>query len=113
MGAEHGRVRGQAAGKGALQGGGFACGKIDRQGTAVGGGEYDVGTTVTLVATPAEGYRFARWLDPYNNVVTEAETYSFVVYDPDGDPLTPTTIIYTAVFDPIVVEQPVEEVPVV
>ncbi len=86
---------------------------VSGQGTAVGGGEYDVGTTVTLVATPAEGYRFARWLDPYNNVVTEAETYSFVVYDPDGDPLTPTTIIYTAVFDPIVVDQPVEEVPVV
>ena len=64
----------------------------------------DVNATVTLVATPAEGFRFARWLDPYGNVVTESNTYSFVVYDPDGDPLTPTTINYTAVFEPVQVD---------
>ena len=74
---------------------------VSGQGTAEGGGNYDVNTTVTLVATPAEGYRFARWLDPYNNVVTESNVYTFVVYDPDGDPLTPTTINYTAVFEPL------------
>lgn len=74
---------------------------VQGQGTAEGGGSYDVNTTVTLVATPAEGYRFARWLDPYNNVVTESNVYTFVVYDPDGDPLTPTTINYTAVFEPL------------
>ncbi len=74
---------------------------VSGQGTAEGGGAYDVNTSVTLTATPAEGYRFARWLDPYNNVVTESNTYQFVVYDPDGDPLTPTTINYTAVFEPI------------
>jgi serine/threonine-protein kinase len=74
---------------------------VQGQGTAEGGGSYDVNTTVTLVATPAEGYRFARWLDPYNNVVTESNVYTFVVYDPDGDPLTPTTINYTAVFEPV------------
>ncbi|MBR1796646.1 MAG: Stk1 family PASTA domain-containing Ser/Thr kinase [Clostridiales bacterium] len=77
---------------------------VSGQGTAEGGGAFDVNTTVTLVATPAEGYRFARWLDPYNNVVTESNVYTFVVYDPDGDPLTPTTITYTAVFEPIVVD---------
>ena len=74
---------------------------VSGQGTAEGGGAYDVNTTVTLTATPAEGYRFVRWLDPYNNVVTESNVYTFVVYDPDGDPLTATTINYTAVFEPI------------
>ena len=74
---------------------------VSGQGTAEGGGAYDVNTTVTLTATPAEGYRFVRWLDPYNNVVTESNVYSFVVYDPDGDPLTATTINYTAVFEPV------------
>ena len=87
---------------------------VSGQGTAEGGGAYDVNTTVTLVATPAEGYRFARWLDPYNNVVTEANVYTFVVYDPDGDPLTPTTINYTAVFEPVQVDPnviPPEQLP--
>lgn len=74
---------------------------VSGQGTAEGGGAYDVNTTVTLTATPAEGYRFVRWLDPYNNMVTESNVYTFVVYDPDGDPMTPTTINYTAVFEPL------------
>lgn len=74
---------------------------VSGQGTAEGGGAYDVNTTVTLTATPAEGYRFVRWLDPYNNMVTESNVYTFVVYDPDGDPMTPTTINYTAVFEPV------------
>ena len=73
---------------------------VSGQGTAEGGGSYDINTTVTLVATPADGFRFVHWLDPYNNVVTESNVYTFVVYDPDGDPLTPTTINYTAVFEP-------------
>lgn len=81
---------------------------VNGQGTAEGGGSYDVNATVTLVATPAEGFRFARWLDPYGNVVTESNTYSFVVYDPDGDPLTPTTINYTAVFEPVQVDPGVQ-----
>lgn len=74
---------------------------VSGQGTAEGGGAYDVNTTVTLTATPAEGFRFVRWLDPYNNMVTESNVYTFVVYDPDGDPMTPTTINYTAVFEPV------------
>lgn len=30
-------------------------------GTVTGGGEYEIGATVTLTATPNEGYRFVRW----------------------------------------------------
>lgn len=33
------------------------------QGTVSGGGTYDAGTVVTLVATPASGYTFSRWSD--------------------------------------------------
>ena len=33
-------------------------------GTVTGGGEYNVGDTVTLTATPKEGFRFIRWTEP-------------------------------------------------
>jgi hypothetical protein len=34
---------------------------LDQGGTITGGGTYDEGTSVTLTATPAAGYRFDRW----------------------------------------------------
>lgn len=46
-------------------------------GSVSGGGEYEVGTEVTLTATPDEGYHFVRWSDgskdnPYTFVINEA-----------------------------------------
>ncbi len=35
----------------------------DSMGTVSGGGEYEVGTEVTITATPNEGYRFVSWND--------------------------------------------------
>ena len=36
---------------------------LAENGTVTGAGKYDYGTAVTLIATPAEGYRFVRWSD--------------------------------------------------
>ena len=47
-------------------------------GTATGAGEYVVGATATLTATPAEHYRFVNWTKGEDVVSTET-TYSFVV----------------------------------
>lgn len=65
------------------------------QGVVSGGGTYDYGTQVQLLATPAEHYRFAQWNDgntdnPRTIMVTEDATYTaeftaicniIVVYD--------------------------------
>ncbi len=55
-------------------------------GTVTGGGEYAVGRTITLTATPNEGYDFSHWTDENNRVVgcnteltttiTAAKTYT-------------------------------------
>ena len=50
-------------------------------GTATGGGVYDSAATVTLTATPNEGYTFANWSDgvetnPRTITVTKNETYT-------------------------------------
>ena len=52
-------------------------------GTVTGGGTYDVGTPVTLTATPASGYHFLYWQDglttnPRTVVVTGNTTYTAI-----------------------------------
>jgi len=42
------------------------------------GGEYELGTSVTLTATPADGYKFLNWTDA-NNAVFTANPYTFKV----------------------------------
>lgn len=48
-------------------------------GALAGSGLYSVGTTVTVTATPAEGYRFVRWIENGSEVST-SKSYSFSVY---------------------------------
>ena len=47
-------------------------------GTAAGGGTYDVGTSVTVTAVPASGYRFVRWVES-GMEVSAAASYTFIV----------------------------------
>lgn len=49
-------------------------------GTVTGGGSFEIGTTVSVSATPAAGYSFSRWI--YNGTNTTASTnatYSFTL----------------------------------
>ena len=52
----------------------------ENMGTVSGGGEYEVGTEITITATPNQGYRFVSWNDgntdnPRTITVTEDATY--------------------------------------
>ena len=52
----------------------------ENMGTVSGGGEYEVGTEITITATPNEGYHFVTWNDgntdnPRTITVTEDATY--------------------------------------
>ena len=47
-------------------------------GTVTGAGTYDHGTSVTLTATPNEGYNFVNWTEDGTEVSTDAE-YTFTV----------------------------------
>lgn len=47
-------------------------------GTVSGGGTYNLGTDITLTATPASGYTFTNWTENGNEVWTNAN-YSFAV----------------------------------
>ena len=47
-------------------------------GTVSGGGTVAIGTSVTLTATPASGYRFKRWIKTSNNTaLSTANPYTF------------------------------------
>lgn len=47
-------------------------------GTVTGGGTYEIGTSVTLTATPANNYRFRAWLrNGTSQVVSTANPYTF------------------------------------
>lgn len=47
-------------------------------GTVSGGGNYEEGTSITICATPDDGYRFLYWTENGEQVSTE-DTYSFAV----------------------------------
>lgn len=49
-------------------------------GTVTGGGSFEIGTTVTVEATPASGYTFRAWLrNGTNQVVSTSNPYSFTL----------------------------------
>lgn len=49
-------------------------------GTLSGAGSYSSGSTVTLTATPAEGYQFVRWIEA-GAEISSSQTYSFSLYN--------------------------------
>lgn len=77
---------------------------VTGSGTVTGGGPYTPGTTVTLEATPAEGFSFTCWQDAYGNIVAYSQTYTFVVAEN-------TTPSYTAVFTANATPTPTETQP--
>ena len=60
----------------------------DAGGTVTGGGDYDVGSTATLTATPNTGYKFVKWSDDANAPATRTVTVT-------------GNATYTATFEPI------------
>jgi uncharacterized repeat protein (TIGR02543 family) len=49
-------------------------------GTATGGGTYQVGTSVTIKASPFLGHRFVNWTDQYSqNIISSSSSYTFVL----------------------------------
>ena len=51
----------------------------DGQGTVAGGGVKNIGETVTLTATPNQGYDFSRWEDENGNTLSEENPWAFTV----------------------------------
>jgi hypothetical protein len=47
-------------------------------GSVAGAGTYTIGDSVTVTATPANGYTFSRWIDENNATVSTANPYTFV-----------------------------------
>jgi hypothetical protein len=47
-------------------------------GTVTGGGIYNIGDSVTVSATPADGYNFSKWVDENNTLVSTDNPYTFV-----------------------------------
>lgn len=50
-----------------------------RSGSVSGAGQYDIGTNVTLTATPAENKSFEGWYDYDGNLLSSSTTYTFEV----------------------------------
>lgn len=48
-------------------------------GKVTGGGNYESGTTATLTATPATGYKFVKWVNASGATVSTSATYSLSV----------------------------------
>lgn len=48
-------------------------------GSLSGDGSFTEGSSVTITATPAEGYEFVRWIEGGSEIAT-TETYSFTIY---------------------------------
>lgn len=60
---------------------------VEDTGTVTGGGNYHIGESVTLTAVPAEGYRFAGWLDDPTapagrTVVADGDETYWAVFEP-------------------------------
>ncbi len=51
------------------------------KGTVTGGGTYNAGDSVTITATPNEGYVFDYWVNQYGTVVSHDATYTFTAAD--------------------------------
>ncbi len=51
----------------------------ENAGTATGSGDFEEGETVTVNASPAEGYRFINWTDESENEVSTSEIYQFTI----------------------------------
>lgn len=66
---------------------------VQGQGSVSGTGTYDVGSTATLTATPATGYRFVKWSDG-NTSATRTVTVT-----QDDISANVTNLSYTAVFE--------------
>ena len=51
----------------------------ENSGTVTGGGTYEVGTKITLTATPAIGYEFIKWTDKSGTQLSTSANYTFNV----------------------------------
>lgn len=51
----------------------------ENSGTVTGGGTYEVGTKITLTATPAIGYEFIKWTDKSGTQLSTSATYQHTV----------------------------------
>ena len=71
---------------------------VNGSGTVSGSGKYDLGTQVTLTATPASGFKFDCWLDQFGNQIAVSNTYTFIVKE---------STTYTAVFSPLPTNTPI------
>ena len=71
---------------------------LNGSGMVSGGGKYDLGTQVTLTATPASGFKFDCWLDQYGNQIALSNTYTFVVKE---------STTFTAVFSALPTNTPI------
>ncbi len=86
----------------------------DTMGTVSGGGTFDYGTSITIAATPAEGYRFVQWDDgptenPRTIVVVADTTYTarFEAVEVQGIATVDADVVRTRVQGhSIVVESP-------
>lgn len=68
-------------------------------GTVTGGGSYEAGNSVTVMATPASGYKFVKWTEDGTEVIGAAATYTFTadkarqltaVFEQEETPTPPT-----------------------
>ncbi len=73
-------------------------------GTVTGDGSYTYGQTVTLTATPAEGYTFVNWMHYNQMQVSVSPTYSFIMTEETAGPyyavFSQSDYVVTAVANP-------------
>ena len=66
-------------------------------GTTTGGGSYTHNATVTLTATPSEGYQFTNWTDTSGAIVSSDQRYSFAATENRTLTANFTAITYTII----------------
>lgn len=62
----------------------------ETKGTVSGGGTFEAGSQVTIIATPSSGYAFDGWYDSKDSLVSEQATYTFTLGEVD--------LVFTAQF---------------